>query len=126
MVETPRKMCQQLLESLESAESRLGFGTMIVTSYCSVGKEKNNPGRPPQFTQLDRDVFSFLEAERSEGRAVSNKQLILHAKQCAAGKQHVAKRMEKKDLGWEYGTGRTGLRKFRQILLTSLQLSERL
>ncbi len=50
-------------------------------------RKKKRKLRPPTSTRVDEAVFEFLEEECAEGRAVSNKQLVAHARQCAAGLQ---------------------------------------
>ena len=48
-------------------------------------RRKNGGGPPPMSTKLDQRLFEFLEAERCEGRAVSNRRLRLQALELALG-----------------------------------------
>ena len=75
-------------------------------------RRKINGGRPPASVDLDLKVFEFLEAERSEGRVVTNDMLQMRALQIAGGLQLDA---FKASYGWlwrwkrRYGVGmRTG------------------
>ena len=61
------------------------YSLLKMQSSGAQGKRRRVCCGKPLLTELDQKVYEFLEEERSQGRAVSNKLLKLRALQVAGG-----------------------------------------